>query len=446
MNRLIFLLLVAAFWVTPLFAGAVSGSDSGGFSFDDTDETFEAPVLTTDIGSETENRFQKLFDAVFTLSHDYHRGTGSGNRKTITNRSTLRGKADSIASDYFLVHFDGEATFYHPNDHMAEADQERWGNLREFYFQAGFERLTLKAGQQILIWGETDADIINDVVSPRDQSEFIFTDLEDARIGQYMVTAEVYPGPGYGTLSGFLVAKPEGNRLPKPGTAYYTLPESLHVTDKEPDNTDLESGLRWKNTYGSLDLSLMAASLFQNDGILYQQSTTHLERRYARTAFLGFGMNYAAGSCLWKMDAALKKNIDVQAATPLRGLTGKPSDSIEGVAGLDYDANGRYLFSVEISNRYLTNHSEEMLQEKNNTAIYFLFEKSFKNETLNTRYSFFYSIQEDADTHEFEVEYLFTDNLKLKGEYTLITVRETDSLYKAYENDDRVGLKIDWFF
>ena len=151
------------------------------FDEDDFDETMDRNVQVT----EKENGLFE--DARFSLNHQLGYRFQAP-EKIVSNRSSLRLEWNSDISENLLFQFDGKGILHYADDHLTRAydpSQEYFGdfNMREFYFQGSFGKWAYKVGRQVVIWGESDASVL-DVVSPQDLREIYFTSLEDLRIAQ----------------------------------------------------------------------------------------------------------------------------------------------------------------------------------------------------------------------------------------------------------------------
>ena len=436
-------LIIIALYASPIMANEpdtdsiISGFDSDDDDFDEADSVKSA-----------DNTKGFLNDFVFTLAHDFSYGTQKETQGTITNRTSLSCEVDKTISDIFLLRFDGKSTFYFHNDHFSGAEQRdstHEFSINEFYIQAGFESFVLKAGKQIIVWGETDGDVINDVVSPRDQSEFIFTELKDARRGEYMLTADFYSD--LGDIETFITFRPDSNKTPDEDTQYYRGSALVLVSAERQKFSDNETGIKWKKSYQSFDFSLMAASLLQNTGIFQQKTTGELEKKFERYDFYGLGAGFTTGSFLLKVDTSFKQGYLMQTLDDGYIFSGKKADIADTAFAIEYDANGRYLVNIEITNRHIIDYSNTIYGSKeNNTGLYLLCNKKFINETLIFQYVLFHQFQERAYFHEAEFEYSFSDNIELSFKYNFFQIDKKEGILRSYENEDRVGVKVKYFF
>jgi hypothetical protein len=414
-----------------------ASAETFGWMDEDEDEFEEIDTTGADKGAG-------LRDFTFTVSHDLSWATKEPDPGIVTNRSSLRCEFDKTFGDNLFIKFDGKASLYLDNDHVADAEGKDAAvddEIREFYIQAGFDRFMIRVGKQVVVWGETDGDVINDVVSPRDESEFIFIDLEDSRLGQYMASMDLYSD--YGDFLFFVTFKPGFNDTPDRGTRYYRGLGDAVVTEERTEFSDREAGFKWKKIYDKFEISLMTASLLQNPGVLEYESGNAFNKSYGRYGFYGVGASYTIGSFLFKIDASFKNDYSLQS----KGFDlqyGKKGRNISDTAfAIEYDANGRYTMNFELTNRHVFDYSKELCgMERDNTGLYFQYTKKFFNDTLKFEYASFHQFQENNTFHKTELDYSFTDDIELTIEYAFFQMTDRESFLWNYRNEDRIGAEL----
>lgn len=437
-----FLLACRDGWTEPF--GSSLDDLSPAAAFDDEDDfEGEGDTIGTDTGSG-------LTDFRFTLSHDFSWATKQPDPGVVTNRSSLRGEFDKTFGDNLFIKFDGKTSLAFKNDHMAEArdkdvavDEE----IREFYIQAGFDRFMVRAGKQVVVWGETDGGVINDVVSPRNESEFVFTDLEDSRLGQYMASMDVYSD--YGDILFFVTFKPFFNDTPDGGSRYYRGLDQAVVTEERTDFSDREAGGKWKKIYDKFEISLMAASLLRNKGVLQSGPGTEnaLSKRHDRYGFYGVGASYTRGSFLFKIDASLKRDYSLQSKTNDFQYGKKDRNISDAGFAIEYDANGRYVLNLELTNRHVFDYAKNLWgMKRDNTGLYFQYNKKFMNDTLSFEFALYYQFQEKNAFYKTELDYSFSDDIELIIEYVLFQVSDESSFLWNYRDEDRIGAEIKIYY
>ncbi|MBU1171435.1 MAG: hypothetical protein KKD44_17925 [Proteobacteria bacterium] len=385
-------------------------------------------------------------DVRLTLSHVYAYGTSESG--AIANRSSLRYEFDTTFFKRFSLRLDGRSSLYWKQDHQAGVDDTNalaQNDLRECYIQAGFDAVSFKAGKQVVVWGETDGDVINDVISPRDEREFVFTNLEDARLGQPMVSMDLYSP--WGDVFVFVTLDPKVNETPAPGTRYFRGPAGIRVENEKPDTSDQESGIKWKKIFHQFDLSVMAARLRQNTGVLVYDHSDTYKKKYPSYWFYGMGARYATGSLLFTLDASLKRHYQLQTVDISGRYAGSECLMTDNALGVEYDAGGRYTLNAELTHRHIVNDQDDLAGVKQDTdGLFIQYRRLFLNDTLTCQYRFYHQFQEGHTIHNGELDYLFSDHIRVIMDYTFFRERNQRSYYWTYRNDDRISCEIRYYF
>lgn len=432
----------------PSFAsesGYSSGFDDEGeddFVDEESFEEIEGPVVSEKEGVDY------LKDFKFTVSHLYSYGTTEPDTGSINNQSSLRCEFDKSFLDSFFIKFDGRVSGHFENDHQADAEEKQFitdGKIRELYLQAAFDNFMIRGGRQVIVWGETDGGVINDVVSPRNQSEFVFIDLEDSRLGQYIASVDLYSD--LGDFLFFVTGKPFSDEIPDSGTRYDRPIPGITIIEEKKTFSDREFGFKWKRILGKFEISLMGASLFHNEGVLDYLQGNEYQKVYSDYLFSGVGFSYTKGAFLLKIDASYKNNY------PLQGINGSSqyikneADISDMALGIEYDANGKYLLNFELTNRHVFHYRGDLSGiKRDNPAFYFLFSKTFFNDTLEAEYVFYHQFHERNSFHQAELDYSLVDDLNVSIAYTLFQMNDEGSALWAYRNEDRVEAEIHYYF
>lgn len=116
---------------------------------------------------------------------------------------------------------------------------------------------------------------VTDVVSPRDASEFIFFNIEDARFGQWNVSSTLYRDNT--SLFVFFTPLPEIDKTPEAGTHYFrSLPGNKNgcPVDDSPEFGDMEAGIKPLGTFMAVESNVLdgAAGIEYNANDAYFMS------------------------------------------------------------------------------------------------------------------------------------------------------------------------------
>lgn len=425
----------------------------------------EDPVFESDIkieipaaAPEKEKTFLDRFmdDSILTLSHAFSYGTDSP-EKVIDNVTSCRLEYGALVGEQLFFKFDGKAALHIKNDHVAEAKEKDLypdAAVRELYLKPGFEKFNLAFGKQVVIWGKADTAAITDVVAPRDQRRFLFTELEDARLGQWMISGTYFQKEWKTFL--FLAPLPQTDETPDRNTRYYRqlFDESIvSVTEDEPDFGDMEFGIKVDAVVSKTDISIMAGRFYTNAGVYDYSGITSDSRLGYKEVFPSFLMAGAAVSHAWKnfifkAEAAYKNDDALQGVTAGGLYTCEKRDIFDAAVGVEYNANDKYEVTLEISNRFIVFGTGGLAPgtDENSTALYATVSKHFFNQTLDIEYTIYQHLQEKNRFQQFKVTYDLTDNIILKADYTFFNITDSGSQLWPYRREDRIGFEISFYF
>ena len=294
-------------------------------------------------------------------------------QSVIYNRSWFRTEYSRLFWDRLFLQFDSKLNAYWGADHRAKAE----GKSAVFeaitpeaflQYSAPSGNTSVKLGVQRLIWGESQAGAITDEVSPRNYSELFFIPLEESRLGQFMVDVDHFSSIGNWTL--FFVPQPRFNEYPRPGTAYYYDPFNGRADIRaESAKWPFEYGTRWKKTFGRSDISLMAASLMDNDYAYRLDRITsagrlEMSRLEQRFNMAGVTFNYAKGKYLLTGEVAYKKPKDFNDAN----YQILQRDVLASSFGLTYSLGRSNTVAVEVVNNHVRDWSQSIVGTARDTT------------------------------------------------------------------------------
>ena len=345
-------------------------------------------------------------------------------KRVVNNRSSVRLEYSKPLTSNLYLRLDTKLNLHWSNDHRAKAkDEDLFRELvtREAYLQSSFGNTSFRLGYQILPWGVSEGGAITDEVSPRNSAEFFFIPLEESRVGQPMLTMDHFGGTGQWTA--FFVPLPAYNKYPDSGSEYDIAGafEKNEPDDSWGDTDTYEYGVRWKRTFGKSDLSLMLASLIDNDYLVRQQ----------RFQMYGFAANIAKENFLLRAEVALKQP-RAYFARPAGSsdLSIVESDQFDSSFGFDYSPGGRALtYSAEVVwSRLLDWRSHIVGREQDEYSLVGSVSNRFFNDDLTLSWLTIYTEPYTSFQHRFLSSYLIDDNSTVYFE-----------LFYPDERDERSG-------
>ncbi len=423
----------------------------------DTDDP-DALILVSDTpekeGTVADNLFHDVIkDMRFTFLYDVACQMDKP-EKIVENRSSLRFEWNYFFLNHVYLIADGKASVYGSGDHIASAENRSWlvdGDFREGFLQVSIGKLSLRAGKQIVVWGEADGSVVTDVISPRDQSDFVYTTLEDSRVGQYLFLLDVYSDTG--TWSFILNPNPEFNKEPDPETEYYIdmFPShNVQINEKKQDYYDIETSFRWKRNVGKSDVSFMAGDFIQNNPVYrfqgYSAGGHHLIlKTFSRFQMAGITANFCKGNLLWKTELAWKYGLAFQSTSSNERLDVVEKTRVDMALGLDYTTGKNLTLGLEAANQFIQGWRDSLESaERNNTVINGFWQHDYLSRTLHTDYRFSYQIQNRYVIHKLKSDYEFTDQLQGSVSLSYFDFQKREVPLATLRNKYRASISIQY--
>lgn len=261
----------------------------------------------------------------------------------------------------------------------AAACDDRWSDAtcdayrsdadwRELYLSRDVGSWQLSAGLQQVVWGRADNLRVFDLVNPLDLRDFVLPDLGEYRIATPMVRA-------LGTAGGWTVEalwQPyfTPHDYAASGSAYDLgldarfAATGLATRDaRRPrrDGSAGEAGLQLSTTRGSLDISLLGYTGYNDDPVyaleLDDPAQPAVRGQFRRHATVGAGLAYAfdggwvaRGEATWSPDAPVS---DLGGTAPRRAATANL------LVGLDYQWRD-WVLSAQASDRHIASWDAAM--------------------------------------------------------------------------------------
>jgi hypothetical protein len=408
-----------------------------------------------EFGTEEERTFFSAFmeNARFSLKHEFGYGFQAP-QKIVSNRSSLRLEWESDFSENLLFFFDGKGSIHHSNDHLTKAQNhspEAYGtsNLRELYLQGSYGDWSFKVGRQIVIWGESENSVLNEV-SPQDQSEVYFTSLEDSRIGQNLIRINYFSSQWDWDM--FVNPDSQTNKLPEEHTEYY-IPLPENDTDYDVHETmpfQTEVGFHVKRNVESGDFAFYAAKLNENQPFYQQKSEqignkTILEKTYPNYQMFGMSGNLNFGNTLLKTELAHKSKKWFAAKHSTDVVFKK--NTIDMALDLEYQFNDHANIYAGVSDQHILGW-EEGIQESEDSVKYFLGgNQSIYNQTLDLDYILNYDHQNASAVYRLSIKYKIMDDLNLDVSTVYFDptgLQKGSGMY--FQNKSRITANLTYYF
>jgi hypothetical protein len=306
------------------------------------------------------------------------------------NRLSFRMEYSKSLSDHFSLQIDTKVFAFLKNDHRArtskfwfndsakEADVSFGGRTREAYLQASFYKTSIKAGMQTIAWGESDFATVTNEISPLDYREPLNLNIDELRLAQLMLTVDQYSPIGDWNV--FFTPFPRFNQHPKKGTGYYYDPfnGSVEYQKEDQDENFFEYGIRWKKTFGKTDVSVMAASLINNEYTTHMISSSLLNQSKLRYSVAGVTFNHAVNKFLIKGEVAIKS----PKAYNNESFQVVKKKALDASLGVEYSLSSTFTVSMEAVNYHVIDWNNRLLSvPKDSYMVLLVMSKQlFKND------------------------------------------------------------------
>jgi hypothetical protein len=246
--------------------------------------------------------------------------------------------------------------------------------LREAYVDVGHGDWEFRLGRQHVVWGEMVGFFFADVVSARDMRDFLQTELERMRIGQWAVRAEYFGADTHFEL--LWVPKPSFDRIGKPGSDFYAypwMPAGTVVSEDKPggDLDDGNWGARVSHLVDGWDLAAFYYHSFDVAPTLHAYTSGRAELRHERIDQFGGTFSKDLGSFVLKGEAVHTSGRGVNTFTlgggvPAVGLVG--TDMVDYAFGVDLPS-GDWRFNVQYYGRRLDDHRPGMMMDRHEQGV-----------------------------------------------------------------------------
>lgn len=252
-------------------------------------------------------------------------------------------------------------------------DQRRDFMLREAYVDVGHGDWEFRLGRQHVVWGEMVGFFFADVVSARDMRDFLQTELERMRIGQWAVRAEYFGADTHFEL--LWVPKPSFDRIGKPGSDFYAypwMPADTVVSEDKPggDLDDGNWGARVSHLVDGWDLAAFYYHSYDVAPTLHAYTSGRAELRHERIDQFGGTFSKDLGSFVLKGEAVHTSGRGVNTFTlggvPAVGLVG--TDMVDYAFGVDLPS-GDWRFNVQYYGRRLDDHRAGMMMDRHEQGV-----------------------------------------------------------------------------
>ena len=286
----------------------------------------------------------------------------------------LKWKA-TLRADVDPVYASSSSSDFYPQ--AVREDQRSDFFIRETYFDASLAGLEWRVGKQNIVWGEMVGLFFADVVSARDQRDFILPDFEIIRIPQWAIRAERF-GENYHAEVVWLPS-PDVDIIGKPGAEFYPhripppagLGQSFNEQER-PERTVSNSnvGLRASTLQAGWDLSAFYYRSTDVNPTFYREvaatptPTLVYTPRHDRIWQAGGTLGKDFGGIVGKAELIYTsgRSFSVTRLSDPDGVVAQ--DTFDYVVGLDFTFGRDTRLNLQYFERVFSDHDPDMLQDE----------------------------------------------------------------------------------
>lgn len=323
------------------------------------------------------------------------------------------------------------------------------------------DSLWIKVGRQIIAWGESEGQAINDLANPRDNRELGLVDIEDARIPVLASKLSYLKGNWEWNLVAIHEFRPNKNGTESADfDNYISIRRAFTVAPEErPTGSggDTEWLVRIFKSFNGGDVSMIAADVLEDDPYLdFQHQPSRFVPRYKRIKSYGMSGNYVVGSWLYKFEFAKKQGAAIartskDLAKQLQTKVHKPKswskkDLSQLMLGFDYTGVSDLTVTFEATIIQIEDYEDNLLNEELRAIPTVMLRYNTWNDTLHPQLFFVRLPYDNGELLRASVDYDYMDALQLSGGMAIYEATHKDGFFYPYRNNDRIFGSIKYSF
>lgn len=287
--------------------------------------------------------------------------------------------------------FDYDAVFDTDNFYNADVrkDQRLNAVLRENYLDYSAGKWDFRLGRQHVVWGEMVGLFFADVVSARDQREFILPDFDQMRTPQWAGRAEYFADDFHAEILWIPVATYDD--IGKPGAEFFPnqpVPPGFNVQYRpelrpERNASNMNYGLRLSTLKNGWDVSGFYYRSSDSTPTFYREpitsSTLVYQARHDRIHQLGSTIAKDLGDIVLKGEAVYTsgRSFTVLNAMDSDGVAAQ--NTLDWAAGLDFTLPAETRLNVQIFQRQFFGYNQDNIADRHENGYSLLINSKFIN-------------------------------------------------------------------
>jgi len=301
--------------------------------------------------------------------------------------------------------------------------------LFDAYIQGSLsDKLDIKLGRQVVVWGKSDSIRITDVLNPLDNRRPAMVDIEDLRLPSGMVKLDYYHDNW--RISPIMIVEQRFNKNPPFGGDFNPSPV------KSPGQHTPASpsyALDIAGEFSGFDVNFYLASIYAQDelGLPFIKHDKKMQ-------MFGTALNYVYESWLFKGEFAYKQDF-VFLQSPQNSY-----DRVDSLLGVEYKGIADTTLSYDIANKHMTQKSPLFEQDSYQHA--FRATSDFLNATLHANYlvSLFGKKLDEGGFQRAWFKYDIADGIATNVGF--VDYIGGDTLFDAIEDNDMLFVDVSYSF
>ena len=261
-----------------------------------------------------------------------------------------------------------------------ELDEQRSEiRLYDAYVEGSIsEKIDIKLGRQVVVWGRSDTIRITDILNPLDNRRPAIVDIEDLRLPVTMAKLDFFIGDW--RITPIAILEQFFSLNPAFGSTFNPLP---NPNLEEKKYADVTYALSVGGEFAGWDVNFYAARV--RDDVGYVNFSSRPTLVHDKVNMFGTALNVISGSWLLKTELAYLDGLKYTSTQD------KLYSRIDALIGVEYNGIADTLISYDISLRHLNNYDKILLNEfnpleKDTYQQAFRISTDFVNDTINANY------------------------------------------------------------
>lgn len=287
--------------------------------------------------------------------------------------------------------FHYDAVYNINNFYNADVEKDQRINvaLRENYLDIGAGNWDFRLGRQHVVWGEMVGLFFADVVSARDQREFILPDFDQMRTPQWAARAEYFADDFHAELLWIPVASYDN--IGKPGAEFYPnqpVPPGFNAQYRqeirpERNLNNMNYGLRLSTLKNGWDVSGFYYQSSDINPTFYREpivsSTIVYQARHDRIQQLGSTLAKDFGAFVLKGEAVYTRGRSFTVLNAMDSDGVARQNTLDWAAGFDFTLPANSRLNIQAFQRQFFSYNQDMIADKRENGYSVLVNTKFFN-------------------------------------------------------------------